>query len=401
MSQRRIYSRSALLVVALFCLLAPASALAAGTPAAVTVRVEGLTETKLTSTPVTTTTTPVAKDGNAADSCSGTSALGALELATAGNWSGPWEASFNQYSIFTIAGEKHEFEGGAPANYFWAFWLDNKESTVGACEAELQPGDQVLFYPSCYGVACPTPAATPLAIEAPAAANVGEAVAVTVKQYNPNGEAAPAVGADIAGGGTGATTDAQGHATLKFSGDGAYTLRVRSAEGTPGIRTETTVCVHNGNDGTCGTQVVVYACAAAIATLSCGSPPRVVLPRLPDTVVAGGVQPGRVYARRHAPRVLSGVVKVALGGALRDVRISLRRRHGKRCQAFSGSREAFVHARCGVRRFFSVGRSESFSYLLPSALPPGAYVYDIEAIDGAGHPTKLVAGVSHVVFFVK
>lgn len=253
MSKTRIYWRSALVVCALFCLLVPSSALATGVPAAVTVRIEGLTETKVPSTFVTTTATPVVKDGNSAHSCSGTSALGALELVTAGNWSGPWEASFNQYSIFTIAGETHEFEEGSPANYFWAFWLDNKEASVGACEAELQAGDQVLFFPSCYGASCPSPAPTPLAIEAPSTANAGEAVTVTVKQYNSQGEASPAVGADIGGGGVGAVTDSQGHATLKLFGDGTYTLRVRGAEGTPAIRTEATICIHEGNDGTCGT----------------------------------------------------------------------------------------------------------------------------------------------------
>ncbi len=62
---------------------------------------------------------------------------------------------------------------------------------------------------------------------------------------------------------------------------------------------------------------------------------------------------------------------------------------------------ALREARCGATHFFSVGDTESFSYLLPASLPPGHYVYDIEAIDGTGKPTKLVPGVSHVVFYVK
>jgi hypothetical protein len=401
MSQRRIHSRSTFLVIALFCLLAPASALATGSPAAVTVRVEGLTETKVLPTAVTTTTTPVVKDGNPADSCSGTSAIGALDAATAGNWAGPWEAKFNQYSIFTIEGETHEFEESAPANYFWSFWLNDRESELGACETELQAGDRVLFFPSCYGTSCPMPEPTPLEIEAPPTANVGEAVAVTVKQYNAKGEASPAVGASVIGGGAGASTDPQGHATLKFIAGGAYTLGVSGAPaGPPAVRTETSICVHAGNDGTCGTQII--ACAMEASAVSCGGPPRVVPPPpLVETAKVGGVKSGRVYSRRHAPRILKGDVQIPVGGVLKDVRISLLRRLGKRCFAFSGIEERFVRARCGARRFFSVGSTESFSYLLPTALPAGRYAYDIEAVNASGHATKLVAGVSHVVFYVK
>ena len=56
---------------------------------------------------------------------------------------------------------------------------------------------------------------------------------------------------------------------------------------------------------------------------------------------------------------------------------------------------------CGHAAFFSVGGSESFTYLLPARLRPGRYVFDIEARDSAGQPTKLVSGVSHVVFQVR
>src|ERR1700716_1931712 len=79
----------AVICVALTLLTTAPAALAAG-PATVTVRVEGLTETKLSATQVTTTTAPVVKDGNPEHACPGTNASGALELATGGNWSGAW-----------------------------------------------------------------------------------------------------------------------------------------------------------------------------------------------------------------------------------------------------------------------------------------------------------------------
>ncbi|HEY5287048.1 MAG TPA: hypothetical protein VIJ50_08085 [Solirubrobacteraceae bacterium] len=334
------------------------------------------------------------KDGNSADSCPGTSALGALDLATGGNWSGPWEAKYNQYSIFTIEGETHEFEESASANYFWSFWLNDKDSELGACETELQPGDRVLLFPSCYGTSCPMPEPTPLEIEAPATANVGEATAVTVKQYNTKGEATPAVGASVIGGGAGATTDSQGHATLRFFAAGANTVRVSGAAGgTPAIRTETSICVHNGNDGNCGTTI------PGVSIIPKGMP--VIPPPTPVQVaIAKGVSNGRHYSRHGAPRILRGLVDPG-NDTLRGVRISLQRRNGKHCMVFSGTKEAFVRARCGATRFFSVGAAESFNYLLPAALPPGRYVYDVEAINGAGKPTKLVPGVSHVVFYVQ
>jgi hypothetical protein len=100
--------------------------------------------------------------------------------------------------------------------------------------------------------------------------------------------------------------------------------------------------------------------------------------------------------------VLGGIVKVPAGGTLRQVRISLERRYHGRCWDFSGSRVRFVRVRtCGSASFFSVGGSESFSYLLPARLPKGRYVFDIEGVDSAGHVTKLVSGVSHVVFQVR
>jgi hypothetical protein len=75
---------------------------------------------------------------------------------------------------------------------------------------------------------------------------------------------------------------------------------------------------------------------------------------------------------------------------------------GRRCLNFDGRREQFVSSRkCAAARFFSVGDSESFSYLLPRRLPVGRYVYDIDAVEASGKVTRLVGGVSHVVFRVK
>ncbi len=398
--QSLLIARLALLAVVSISLFVFApGALAAG-PATVTVEVEGLSETKLPPTQVTTTTNPVVKnntEGNPEGSCSGTSALGALQLASTGNWSGPWSSKFNQYEIFTIEGETHLFEPSSKANYYWSFWLNDHESTEGACEAELGAGDRVLFFPACFGEACP-PSPTPLGIEAPTSADAGESVTVTVKQYNSEGEATPAAGATVSGGGTSATADPQGHAAMKFSGDGTYTLEATGSPEapTPGVRTETTICVHEGNDGTCGTKAPVQSGPSVIQSMP-------IVNATPPPVIAkiAGLSSGHVYSRRKAPRVLQGTVTVPGGALLRDVEISLKRRHDGRCFQFSARKGRFIAIKCGKSAaFFSVGAKASFSYLLPAHLPRGSYTYDVQAVSGDGQTTKLTPGVSGVVFYV-
>jgi hypothetical protein len=382
----------AVICVALTLLTTAPAVLAVG-PATVTVRVEGLTETKLAPTQVTTTTAPVVKDGNPEHACPGTNALGALQLATNGNWGGPWNGEFKQYEIYSIEGETHLFEKSAPANYFWAFWLDEKEASLGACEAQLQPGDRVLFFPSCFGAACP-PAPGPLGIEAPAGANVGEAIQVTVKKYSPKGEASPAARASLTGAAAPATTDAGGHATLTFASAGQISLRVSAPES---VRTETTVCVHAGNDGTCGTTAPTGTHASAPPTSS--GPPAPYTGPFALVAKFTGLAESHVYARGRAPRLLTGTVTAH--SAVTSVSIALRRRYHGRCTAYSGPRALFIHAACGTASFFRVSRSASFSYLLPAALAPGRYVLDVAATDAAGDRTTLARGTSRIVFYVR
>jgi hypothetical protein len=384
------------------CLLI--SAFASTAPAAeppVTVRVEGLTETKLLPTQVALNGAPVSKDGNPEHSCPGTSAVAALELATGGSWGGPWNGKFHQYEIFTIEGETHLFEPEAKANYFWSFWLNEKESLIGACEALVNPGDRVLFIPSCFGEACPEPAPVPLGIEAPSTANVGESIPVTVRSFSAGGVATEVSGASISGAAALATTDPHGHAALTFSQPGMATLRV-SAPGT--IRTEALICVHNGNDGTCGTQTPSGAPTQTPASV-------LVAPyKGPYAVVARatGVIDGHVYLRRNAPRLLAGAVTAHTG--VSSISIELWRTSKRRCWAFDGSRARFLPAACkhggffripGASRFFKVSSTSSFSYLLPSPLQRGEYVLDIQATDAAGNVTRLARGTSRTRFYVR
>jgi hypothetical protein len=378
------------------CLWAPA-ALAVG-PATVTVRVEGLIETKLPATVVTTNASPVINDNNPAHACSGTSALGALQLATGGNWSGPWEGG--QYFIDTIDGETHLFKEGV-RSYYWSFWVDDRYAPLGACEIPLeQDGERVLFFPECDGQCPEGPAPTPLEVEAAATADVGEPLPVIVKQYNANGEAAPATGASVTWPGGSTTTDSQGDAVLSFPAAGLYSLQVTgSATAAPAIRTETTVCVHAGNDGTCGTtasQLPRGEVGVEGFTESRAAPyrgPFALVPRI-SSVIDGHVYPGS-----HAPRQLIGTILAH--SAVSTVSLELRRRHRGRCYAYSGRIERFYRARCGGGSSFKVSSAAAFSYLLPAALPPGEYVLDIAAEDVAGNHTTPAKGTSRIVFYVR
>ncbi len=395
-------ARRVALALSVACLsLGPfaSAALAAG-PATVTVRVEGSAETLLAPTQVTTTTEPVVKDGKAEDSCLGTSALGALQLATGGNWSGPWNGKFTEYEIYSIDGESHEFEPGAPANYYWSFWLDEEESPVGACGAELHPGDRLLFFPACYGAACP-PNPTPLGIEAPASANVGEPVVVTVKKYSASGEGADAPGATVTGADAPATTDASGRAALTFCHPGEATVRVSAPNS---VRTEAAIHVQAGTNGSCGTQTASGSTGSGSSTSEGGvagfkaaaSPYKGPYALVADVT---DLTDGQMYKRGRAPRVLSGSIRAH--SAVSSVSLELRREYKGRCSAYEGVRERFLHARCGQGSVFKVSSDGAFSYLLPAALAPGRYVLDVYATDVAGNRTALDRGSSRIVFYVR
>src|SRR5207245_3569197 len=118
----------------------------------------------------------------------------------------------------------------------------------------LTGGDRVLLFPSCYEGECP-PEQMPLEVEAGAtSANVGEAVPFTVRRYGRTGAGTPLAGASLTGGGATASTDPTGHAQLTFTQAGQVTIAVTA----PGsVRTEASLCVHAGGDGTCGTTVPV------------------------------------------------------------------------------------------------------------------------------------------------
>jgi hypothetical protein len=240
---RRLAASSAA-ALSLLALLAAAAA-GSSSGAAITVRVEGPNGTLVRSTAVTLPSAVVVKDGNAADSCPGSSAAGALEAATAGHWDGTWSASFDGYLVTSIRGTVFPSSGSE----YWSFWLNDKPATAGVCQLTPKPGDRILFFPDCYGTGCPASAPDVLDARAPARARLGALVRVTVTAYsNAAGAPSPAAGALVRLDGASARTDASGVARVRAKRAGHLTLRISAANA---IRTELRLCVHRQGAAGC------------------------------------------------------------------------------------------------------------------------------------------------------
>jgi hypothetical protein len=395
----------ALIATAIAALLplvwAISSAAATGNPATVTVRIQGLGgETLLQQTQVTTNTTPIAIAGG---TCEGTSAGGAVYDATGGNWKVE-----NQPEGVELQGleglDLPEFNSKEPSGIYWAFWLEGKYAEQGICSQSIASGQHIVLFPQCYAVGPMCQSATApnnflTAVPAGVTANVGQQVPVTLGALSTETalpESSLPGGDLLTDGAQTFAPAADGVANVSFSAPGLYTLQAHAPDSV--ASDPFTICVHNGNDGTCGTTLTSGSGSTTTTTTTTGAPQTPVS----DVAKVAGVKNGHVYSRRSAPRLLAGVIEIPAGGTLHQVRISLQRHYRGRCFDFSGSRESFVRTKkCGSANFFSVGGSESFSYLLPERLSKGSYVYDIEGVDSTGQTTKLVSGTSHVVFQVK
>jgi hypothetical protein len=337
----------------------------------VLVRVEGANDTLVprTGTPIRPGT--FTKDGNAAHPCASNSAGGALESATGGDWSGRW-LSFGDYEVQAIKGERYASDSDDTSGNYWAFWLNYRYSQSGVCGTPMQAGDEVLFFPDCFGCAKHP---SPLRItSAPSSAQPGRAFDVRVIQYDLTFDAdfnatvteGPAAGAAVSAAGRSFTAGADGIAHVTV--DGRSLAGVRATK-TGYVRSATeNVCVDCGPSFTPPARDV----SAPVAAVS-------------------SVRSGAVYSRKRAPRLLRGSV-IADPSGLQAVKLKLTRRAGGKCTYFSGGRERFRPMRCGRGTFFRIGDRADWSYLLPKRLGRGSYVLEVKAIDGAfnrGAPARV------------
>ena len=373
-------------------------ALAAG-PADVTVRVEGATATLVPRTAVRTDTIAINKDGNPAHTCSGTSAAGALQKATSGDWNGPWFDGLG-YSVQQIKGEAHVF----PAPEYFSLWINFRAASEGVCgtTSELQQGDEVLFFVDrCVSdpvtFLCTNPPVLPLGLSAPRSVTPGAPFTVTVVEYAPDGKASPVEGAVVQGGDAPATTNAAGTATITVSTGGAFGLRATKANRAPSA-TES-ACASTGADGFCGTAAQApVTCDTNGRDGRCGSRDR----EAPAAALTG-IRDGQRFARGKGPRRITAQIAPDPSG-LQVVKLRLTRRVGPRCSYLSGRSERFRRAPCGSNRapWFAVGDRQQVDYLLPQALARGRYVLDVNAIDKAyNRDDARRRGANRVVFHVR
>jgi hypothetical protein len=294
-----------------------------------------------------------------------------------------WYESIHDFDVAQV-GEDVADSGGNEA--YWGYAVNYTTAEVGGCQIRLSPGSEVLWAYNFFDLT------RLLDLTGPSSAQAGVPFTVhVVDGQTGQPVAGAAIGEDVSGVTTtivgSPVTDASGNATITVNQVGTVKLKATQPES---VRSN-------------GLQIAVNP----IGSVTCACAPAKIVPppirNLTDTAKADGVVSGHVYSRRSAPRLLAGVIAVPAGGTLRDVKISLKRTYrGGRCFDFSGSKERFARAKCRrTAPFFSVGGSESFSYLLPSRLPPGRYVYEIEAVNDAGQVTKPVNGAGRVVFKVR
>jgi hypothetical protein len=360
----------------------------------VTVRVEGEAATLLPTTKVTLGA-PEPVSG-----CPAGSAAAAINLAVDGNWdNGGSSGDFTE----TILGETHSFKHESDA---WTEWVNYKLGH-GICSDLLSEGDEVLMVADHEPGPSYAPTVLPLVVSgSPATVQVGTAFTVQVSAVHTPPEPEPGAGTPeptegvtVSGGGASAVTGSGGIATLTLASPGQVTLRATKTGDAPSATF--TVCVHNGNDGNCGTSSPSGSGTSTGSSTTSTSITAALPYKGPFALVAGvkGLTDGHVYPRGTAPRVLSG--NVVAHTAVSSVSLRLRREYRGRCSAFDGATERFRRARCGSGAFFNVSGNGVFSYQLPTALAPGRYVLDVEASDAAGNRTTLARGSSRIVFYVR
>lgn len=217
-----------------------------------------------------------------------------------------------------------------------------------------------------------------LKLSGPQAARVGQSVGFTVTDAKTG---APVRGALVAG----RRTYADGQARVLFDSPGLERLK---AEMPNAIRSSAlAVCVAPAAGGDCGVP-------ARVGPQGLGG----AVDRVPPSVQIKGPRHRARYAR--GPRLLRGTVRDD-GSGVSSVKLSLRRRVGRRCAYWSGRSERFVRRSCRRAAYFDAGTGPVWSYLLPSRLPRGGYVLTVKAVDRAGNSrSRFVSGRTRVVFEV-
>jgi hypothetical protein len=351
----------------LLLLLCAAPAMAA--PVTVNLRVEGTNGTVFEG-PVTTDGKTVTAPSGGSHKCDGTNggttntaggtpttALDDASKAAGFTWDGTYSTSFDDFLIDQIGSDGAV---GAPfTGSFWNLIVNRAGAMAGGCQIRVNNGDQVLF--EWQDGSKPN-----LQLTAPASAQVGQPVDVSVQQYGSDGVLAVAAGAGVAG----ATTGADGHAGVTFSAPGVQHVKATRSDA---IRSnDVDVCVYAPGSGDCGSAKAQN--------------PTLTPDRVKPTASLRGIRNGQKFKR--GPRKLTGSASDDRG--LFQVYFLLKRHSHAGCSWFSSKSARFTTAKahCASARFQRVGNKSSWSFLLPEALPAGTYELVEKAIDSSYNGTR-------------
>jgi len=209
-------------------LAATAGAAAVGGSApAVSVRIEGAARTLVHARMTQSKAADVTRGGAPSGACPGSSAIGALAVATHGSWVGKWLPKHSGYLITSVDGERSHTKAG------WRVFVAGQALKVKAACAPLKPGQRLLF-------ANVRPGVLPLGLTAPATVSAGQTFRVAVVQYTLSGHARPAAGATVSVNGASGPANGAGLVPLTPNRPGTYTIVATKAGY---IRDEATVTV--------------------------------------------------------------------------------------------------------------------------------------------------------------
>jgi hypothetical protein len=314
------------------------------------------------------------------------------------------------------------------------------------CQTTLNDGDAVQLYPQCTTAPFGCFAGEPLILHAPALAGLGAVLPVSVEEiettFDNTGYGVSAVKASLnatvkSDWGSG-STDLVGTAGVPLRARGPQTITALKGNRVP---SRASVCVSDGADGYCGTQVApanpfnaLNYCATTGDDGLCGTTDK----RPPVGRITQPVN-GKTYDAGTSLRFLRGVTDFDPSGAdsvqlrlLRKARVastklvmrrvSVKKRvKGKlvkkkvrkkvrvrvkvtRCYYWSLSKSDWVRlTSCATvpNAFFKADGDEQWSFEFLSKLPTGVYTLDAQAKDGAGNVDAVPeGGRNHVTFTV-
>jgi hypothetical protein len=432
------------LLLGIGCGLLLAAAPSAATAATVNVRIESTSGTLVPSTSVSLPSTPVAPASATPDqTCSGGSVAGAVSAATNNDWSGIWTDG-SGWSINRI---KNVDTTGSLSRK-WAVLVNGAYLNDPPCTKLLTGGDTLMLYPIC--IAQSTSSCFPGGpLQLDAASQAGPNVFINVQVWQTDVTFVNGIGTAVRTPGTNATlispsesahTDQYyGFGSIRVADKGPATLTA----GKGGYITDRhDVCITDGGDGYCGTEVptpIPFDPLAYCTTTGndgyCGSPDHVA----PAGHITAPTQ-AQTFAGKSGPTLFKGTVdfdpsltdhvslrlmrqttitvttyktrKVWVTKKVKGKRVRKRvkkrtavRKKRTACYSWSDTASEFKRmARCDASTApqFPAGGAETWQYEFLSRIPSGSYTLDALAVDGAKNVDSVMAtGRNRVTFKVR